>query len=289
MVWYLGGISFSQSGFIASAALMLGLLCSSASAMCSVMNPQSENQRQITKIPAPDTRANKITVAQGITYENLRLYESNIHILRIDLNEIEYWQITPESQRGKSSLEHATMNGATVAINGSFFDGYYNPRGHTVSNLQKWSKVLYAESSPFIACKANNVCSIDHEGQEDPDDLWVNAVGGQHSLITAGKVRSRSEERECGGFCNYRHPRTAIGLTKDQKTLIIILAEGRRSTSVGVRLFELARIFERENTYDAFNLDGGGSTTLVIDGQLKTALQSGKRNPRRVSNSLLFF
>jgi len=61
-----------------------------------------------------------------------------------------------------------------------------------------------------------------------------------------------------------RNPRSAVGISKNGKTLIMIAVDGRQEKSRGVTLSELAKIFLDYGAENAINLDGGGSTSLVF-------------------------
>lgn len=63
------------------------------------------------------------------------------------------------------------------------------------------------------------------------------------------------------------HPRTAIGYTSDNR-MIIVVVDGRQPTSRGVYLEELASIMKQAGCYEALNLDGGGSSQLLVNGIL---------------------
>ncbi|MEM8875016.1 MAG: phosphodiester glycosidase family protein [Planctomycetota bacterium] len=71
-----------------------------------------------------------------------------------------------------------------------------------------------------------------------------------------------------------RHPRTAVGVSRDNRTLIVMVIDGRQDGhSVGVTLHELADLMRRHGADDALNLDGGGSSSFVYrnpDGSLLT-------------------
>lgn len=80
-------------------------------------------------------------------------------------------------------------------------------------------------------------------------------------------------------------PRTAVGIGKDNK-LFLVTVDGRRSGySVGLTLKELAELLKKLNLKDAINLDGGGSTELVLDGEIINKLS--ERHERKISNALL--
>jgi exopolysaccharide biosynthesis protein len=84
------------------------------------------------------------------------------------------------------------------------------------------------------------------------------------------------------------HPRTAVGVDRDRKALIILVVEGRQSFSRGYTMVELARTLKRLGAEDALNLDGGGSTTLaaVRRGTLRVLNSPSDGVQRRVPNGL---
>lgn len=83
-----------------------------------------------------------------------------------------------------------------------------------------------------------------------------------------------------------KHPRSAVGFSRDSSTLILLTVDGRSENSGGMTLRELAAHMRALGAWNAMNLDGGGSTTMVIDGVLanKPSDASGERT---VGNALL--
>ncbi len=94
------------------------------------------------------------------------------------------------------------------------------------------------------------------------------AVGGGPVLLQNGGIKiSNEEERKFyGKAANDREPRTAIGYTKDNK-LIILVCEGRSKNAAGLTLFQLASVFKELGCIEALNLDGGGSSCMLINGK----------------------
>ena len=80
------------------------------------------------------------------------------------------------------------------------------------------------------------------------------------------------------------HPRTAIGFTEDDK-MIILVVDGRQPSSRGVYLEELAQIMVNLNCIEALNLDGGGSSALVVNNQLINK-PSGTSKEREVMSAI---
>jgi hypothetical protein len=83
-----------------------------------------------------------------------------------------------------------------------------------------------------------------------------------------------------------RHPRTAIGFSRDSTTLFLLTVDGRSEKSVGVTLVELARIMRQLGVWQALNFDGGGSTTMVIDGAVVN-VPSDATGERAVGDALV--
>ncbi len=83
-----------------------------------------------------------------------------------------------------------------------------------------------------------------------------------------------------------RHPRTAVGFSRDSSTLFILTVDGRSENSGGMTLVELADMMRRLGAWQAMNFDGGGSTTMIVDGILmnKPSDQTGER---AVGNALM--
>ncbi len=83
-----------------------------------------------------------------------------------------------------------------------------------------------------------------------------------------------------------RHPRTAIGFSRDSSTLILLTVDGRSENSGGMTLVELANVMRELGAWQAMNFDGGGSTTMVVDGNVVNH-PSDKEGERAVGNALL--
>jgi hypothetical protein len=112
-------------------------------------------------------------------------------------------------------------------------------------------------------------------------------MGGGPRLISNGEKNvDRFSMEEGFGRPRDKHPRTAIGLKADGSTLVMVTVDGRQPRrSVGVSFSELADLMEELGCVDAMNLDGGGSTTMVIEGRIVN-FPSDPLGPRSVSNAL---
>jgi hypothetical protein len=93
----------------------------------------------------------------------------------------------------------------------------------------------------------------------------VEAVGGRPILLRDGAVVPQVDTEGSAGFAASRHPRTAVGIASDGRRLLLVTVDGRqRPYSDGMTLRELANLMRALGARDAINLDGGGSTTMVV-------------------------
>lgn len=100
------------------------------------------------------------------------------------------------------------------------------------------------QAGPLLVRDGSNLI----EGDQDPEGFSTGAHQFD-SDITLG-----------------RHPRAALGISETE--LIAVVCDGRTLTEAGLSLNELARVMIELGAVDAINLDGGGSASLVVDGQL---------------------
>lgn len=127
------------------------------------------------------------------------------------------------------------------------------------------------------------------EWHSEPD--WSNvkeAVSGGPYLIMDGEIFVDASEQKFKFSKKETYaPRSAIGIGKDGK-LYLITVDGRNNGySVGTTLNELAEFLKKLDLKEAINLDGGGSTTLVVDGKVVNKLS--EHHERKISNGLLIF
>ena len=114
-------------------------------------------------------------------------------------------------------------------------------------------------------------------------------VGGWPRLLQDGVIVARDAatlEGTISRNAEARHPRTAIGYAKNSRTLWLVTVDGRSAASVGMTLVELAEVMRTLGAWEALNFDGGGSTTMVIDGTVVNT-PTDASGERPVGNALL--
>lgn len=110
----------------------------------------------------------------------------------------------------------------------------------------------------------------------------LDTIGGNPTLIEDGAI---VVEHCSAAFCR-RHPRSGVGVTGKGKVLLVTVDGRQPGYSVGMTPVQFARLFRRLGATWALNLDGGGSTTLWVDGRIVNR-PSDPGGERSVGSSLL--
>jgi hypothetical protein len=114
-------------------------------------------------------------------------------------------------------------------------------------------------------------------------------VGGWPRIVRDGRNVAAAADSVEGTFPSFaakRHNRTAVGFSRDSTTLYLVAVDGRSKASVGMTLTELGDELLALGAYQALNLDGGGSTTMVVKGRVVNT-PTDSTGERAVGNALL--
>jgi len=126
----------------------------------------------------------------------------------------------------------------------------------------------------------------------DSEGEWQKAeyiVSGGPLLLWKGRRLEEPENESISRvFFLARHPRTAVGVKTDG-TLLFVTVDGRQpAESVGMSIPELTNLMLELGSLSAVNLDGGGSTTMVIEGRIVNR-PSGSEGARRNADAILLY
>lgn len=251
---------------------------------------------------------NKEKVAKGVEWyqyhftgeEKIFDAEEFVNVLVVDQKKAKRrFALTALEGKLRRTSQAALDSGAIVAINGSFYNT--RPPYNSACYLKINGEVIF-ERSGKMGDRDGGAVLIDDRGrvsveQGDPDDpQWVS-TRTEPSIIGSGPMMLQDGQRidmGTGAFVTLRHPRTAIG-TSGNKVYLVTVDGRSEGNSLGVNLNELANILKWLGAENALNLDGGGSTTMYIEGQPENGIVNrpcdnqkfDRQGERRVSNSLL--
>jgi hypothetical protein len=252
------------AGFL-SVVLLTGIACD-----LSRFNPTSIKLTQ----PEPEKRQ----LFQGITYERIVTQDPRpmvIHVVTIDLkaNGIKTLVTSgdpdqPRPLSAKRTTQFLEDNKLQLAINGDMFQPWQDlgPLGYspqpgervTPNGFAASKGVVYSQDTdeqPTLYIYQNNKASMNALIGK-----VYNAVSGFPLVLWNGKIIE--------GLGNDVDPRTAVGLNRAGNKLIIVIVDGRQpGYSEGATYAEIAQILLDHKAWSGMNLDGGGSSTLVIEGE----------------------
>jgi exopolysaccharide biosynthesis protein len=228
-----------------------------------------------------------------------------MHVVTIDLKNSQIKMLvtpgTPKQARSTSGfLQEFKMK---LAINASYFWPFYEkspwdyyprqgdvtePTGLTISNghqyagsLPTWP-VLCVSIDNTATINAKNICPLN----------TLHAVSGREMLVDQGQpIKEIYDSHQ-----DKPYARVAVGVDQKGEKLWLIIVDGKQPLySEGLTKDELAKILAGLGVFKAINLDGGGSTTLVINGDQGTQILNAPihaklpMNERPVSNHLGFY
>lgn len=208
--------------------------------------------------------ANEQAISPCVSYHTQD--KKRVHIVKVDLQCPGIQLIgTPKDQRNITTSNFAYANKTTVAINGSFFDENNQPLGLSVTQGRPWPKSQDKKAYSFLACTADRQCHIEAFNRTTVyQTQWQTVISGWQSLNNGQYQCAPGSPRICHSNARNPHPRTALGLSPNQRYLYVLVVEGRQDDFKGYTLNQVARVFKQLGVKQAINLDGGGSSTLVL-------------------------
>lgn len=225
----------------------------------------------------------KQALYDGVTYRRvIRIFPRPmiVHVLTIDTKRkgIEFL-VTPPDSKSETPLNARTTSqflqefDLQVAINGGGFSPWWSrspadyyphegdpitPFGITASQGDVYSTGDDTDvgTEPTLYISRRNILSFNNQ----PSHVY-NAISGDRMLVVKGEVASDLDNQELD-------PRTAIGTNRNGRYLYLIVVDGRQPFySEGATFADLAKLLIDQGAFMGMSLDGGGSSTMVIQGQ----------------------
>ena len=182
--------------------------------------------------------------------------------------------------------ETAADNNAILAVNGDYYGA--NSTGYVIRNGVVYRDTVREDSSNGdLALYKDGSFKIIYEDQISADQLVkdgvINLLAFGPALVENGVIAVGTNEEV--GQAMASNPRTAIGII-DENHYIIVVSDGRTSESKGLSLYQMAEVMKSYGVKTAYNLDGGGSSTLYFNGQVinKPTTGGNKISERAVSD-----
>jgi len=220
------------------------------------------------------------SVAPGVDFREFNEENRDIFVARIDLtNDAIQIVATRPSEKGMKVSDFARKNKAIVAINGDYFNDKFQPVGLVVGPCGQWEGTRDTGREAVVAIGEDRAVIQRQSEVMDPPDDWVDAaVSGWPALIMS--CDAISPLPGSAAFTRAPHPRTAVGVSKDRRTLYFVVADGRRTGVPGLTLPQLADFMStRLHACAAVNLDGGGSSAMWVSSRIVNRPADGVERP----------
>lgn len=231
--------------------------------------------------PAPIPMKQKLY--DGVIYRRVvRVFPRPMiaHILTIDTREKGIsFLVTPPDSEGEKPLKARTTSqfleefGLQIAVNGDKFLPWWShgpadyyphvgdlvaPVGFSASNGKVYWRGDLEEIGvePTLYINRKNVLALNNQ----PNRVY-NAISGDRMIVVKGEIVPDLNDKGL-------EPRTALGINKSGRYLYIIVVDGRQPFySEGATFADLAELLIDQGAYLGMSLDGGGSSTMVIEGE----------------------
>jgi len=226
-----------------------------------------------------------------ITVTRYRAYDSNIYVADVEVTDgTSILSAFAKNTYGRNitdtTSDMAEENNAVLAINGDYYGARQS--GYVIRN-----GVVYrsqgSNGEDMVISKDGSLSFIS-ESDTTTDSLiqkqaWQVLSFGP-VLVENGQV-AVSENDEVG-MAMASNPRTAIG-TVAKNHYLFVVSDGRTSESAGLSLYELANFMKSLGATNVYNLDGGGSSTMVFQGEVvNNPTTNGNKISERAVSDILY-
>lgn len=171
------------------------------------------------------------------------------------------------------AIDNWVVNGEVRAI---VQESYVNA-GDAVLDDSSFVLSGHGSSAAFLkTLSQGDTVSVEHRLNPGTDNL-KEAVGGSRKFLVNGELNGNWPDR---------HPRSALAFNADTTKFYLLTVDGRQSSSAGMTLNEMGAFLKTVGASHALNLDGGGSTTLVVHNEVANSPSDGT-GERSVANALM--
>lgn len=227
----------------------------------------------------------------SITVKQYRAYDSNIYVADVTVSDASALKTALANNTYGRNITDTTSNmaednNAVLAINGDYYGARQS--GYVIRNGN-----LYRNTSgnrDALVIKQNGEFEFVSEGETSAEELLQN---GAYQVLSFGPVLLEDGEISVGendevGMAMASNPRTAIGYLGNNH-YVFVVSDGRTSESAGLSLYELASFMKELGVADAYNLDGGGSSTMVFKGEIiNNPTTNGRSNQERSVSDIIY-
>ena len=226
----------------------------------------SENEKTVTDSSYKDSNVD-------INITTVRKNNTTVYVADVKLSDSSYLKTALAYDSFGTNVTEATSsiatnNNAILAVNGDYYGA--DRSGYVIKNGVIYRNTVRSDSEyPDLAVYKDGSFKIIYETEVTAEELLadgvVNLFAFGPSLVENGEISvdHNTEVRQA----MTKNPRTAIGIV-DKNHYILVVSDGRTNESEGLSLYELAEVLKEYGATTAYNLDGGGSSTMYFNGNI---------------------
>lgn len=227
----------------------------------------------------------------SITLKQYRAYDSDIYVADVTVSDVSVLKTALANNTYGRNITDTTSNmakenNAILAINGDYYGarqaGYVIRNGNLYRNTSGDRDDLVITNTGEFEFVSENETTAEALLQS-----------GAYQVLSFGPVLLEDGEISVGeneevGMAMASNPRTAIGYLGNNH-YVFVVSDGRTSESAGLSLYELATFMKELGVTDAYNLDGGGSSTMVFKGEIiNNPTTNGRSNQERSVSDIVY-
>ena len=227
-----------------------------------------------------------------ITLTQYRQHDTDVYVADVRLSSAKYLKTAfSQNAYGRNltakTSETAAEVGAILAINGDYYGAQEKDYVLRNGTIYRNTPVSGRED---LAIDANGSFKIITEDETTAEELLsdgvVQVLSFGPTLVVEGSVAVTEEDEV--GKAKASNPRTAIGIV-DALHYLFVVSDGRTEQSAGLTLAELATLMVSLGATTAYNLDGGGSSTMVFNGEvINTPTTNGRTIQERSVSDIVY-
>ena len=267
---------------------------SSSSSSSSTNNSTSNSSSSTAKSASGTVTSTDTTYSDGnitVTLKEYRENDSTIYVADVQLTDSSYLKTAlAQGSYGRNvtqkTSEIAENVNAVLAVNGDYYGAQEN--GYVIRNGKLYRDTAIANQEDLVIYEDGSFGIInesDVTAQELIEKGAVQTLSFGPALVQNGKI-TVSENEEVGQAMA-SNPRTAIGIIDDNH-YVFVVSDGRTSESEGLSLYELAEFMDSLGVETAYNLDGGGSSTMYFNGSVVNNTTGGMGNSERSVSDIVY-
>ena len=226
----------------------------------------SESAKTVTDSSYKDSKVD-------INITTVRKNNTTVYVADVKLSDSSYLKTALAYDSFGTNVTEATSsiagnNNAILAVNGDYYGA--DRSGYVIKNGVIYRNTVRSDSEyPDLAVYKDGSFKIIYETEVTAEELLadgvVNLFAFGPSLVENGEISvdKNTEVRQA----MTKNPRTAIGIV-DKNHYILVVSDGRTNESEGLSLYELAEVLKEYGATTAYNLDGGGSSTMYFNGNI---------------------